>query len=1128
MSTTLGKNILGYELTDILNIDGGSARSSFFGRFYGGFADFAYILKLRSDLLNEFFERMSVPLKKNSFRLVIFYYSIILSTITIGMISMIPFGSYRFGGILLYCGFFLTGLLTLLTVFNISANAYAWLSIGFTSMVGLSVLIYFGTISIFLPIQNTLVILLVFIVYAHLPVSLAFSATFSFLLYISLAMLDTFKFFHGFAANQITSDLDHMDHEIPIRTASTFCFYLLIAATCLAIYLKTFISLRFKASFLRVCQAVHMNTQQRKALVEQTVWIDAVMPKKIRTKYWQMLKQHRDVDKSLWVFCETYDPVSILFSEISGFTTLLDSLSASKLLFLLNSLFAKFDNLCYNCGCERVGTLGSIYYCVSGCPTPRIDHAECCANLALLMMDVVRGMKYERQVELTLAVGIHTGNVNGALVGMDRFRFDIYSHSVLTAQKLLATCPSGHIHISSDFERLLPASFKTSPAQSITEKREVQSAVAGMKLVDTTISTHYLDVDSERLISVGSLRRSLETNGVFRLKGRVTAVNDPKSNIRQATRPRKQSSSWHKRVAAKKSEFAHIRSDPFTKTERPPASIIWNVDAYQGRRIATIREFIFGVPAENQDGISQQIENMETNVLDNEVIKELYADSEKLTSLFNPKFLNPLTLRFRDAEIEKMYKTRNENQLTPVYIDSLKLAPAFDTIFLYIYILLFTMAYITAVAKESLTEILISALSCVAAILLTLPGIILINYAIFQKSSDGSRFLETFYRLGKSKIFIELLCLAIGQLPTVEIVLFLYFISPSKLFYPKDGFVMFFGPAAILVHCLPVDSPHVVRCVASGVSTAILLLCILLFAKLGTIQRPEYAWFYDASIFQPYTLASLMSITFTWILVVFVARSNEATCRLRFFMAMEVERAAEATARAVQEYDAFIYNVVPMHVVRSLLAEGAQTLNINSVNHAALVPQVGIAFIRLTNFFNGYYREDYHSGKHAIELLNQIICMFDQRLRKPEYNDVEKLKTYNDSYMVAAGLDLHQREQNSDQATHLLKLLRFCYGLFRLIKKFNEKFILGKDNAFQLSIGVDMGSVCAGLIGSVQPYYHVIGRPADIAYLLHLTSPPGKIAVSDNVRVAMISYFRFEEAVLSNPPRTDQSYYYCV
>nr|CDS19519.1 hypothetical protein EgrG_000483200 [Echinococcus granulosus] len=144
MSTALGGNILGYELTDILDVAGSSARGSLLGRFHRGFADFTYILKLRSHLLNEYFERMSLSLKKNSFRLVLFYHSLLLSTTMIGMISMIPFGSYRFGGILLYCDFFLTGLFTLLTVFNFSANTYAWLSISFTSMVGLSILIHFA------------------------------------------------------------------------------------------------------------------------------------------------------------------------------------------------------------------------------------------------------------------------------------------------------------------------------------------------------------------------------------------------------------------------------------------------------------------------------------------------------------------------------------------------------------------------------------------------------------------------------------------------------------------------------------------------------------------------------------------------------------------------------------------------------------------------------------------------------------------------------------------------------------------------------------------------------------------------------------------------------------------------
>ena len=88
------------------------------------------------------------------------------------------------------------------------------------------------------------------------------------------------------------------------------------------------------------------------------------------------------------------------------------------------------------------------------------------------------------------------------------------------------------------------------------------------------------------------------------------------------------------------------------------------------------------------------------STIDNEVNKVIHADSRLLASLFNVHILNPITLRFLDSKFEKFYQSRNENQSVPVYIDSLKLSPVFDIIFLYFYILGFTMAYIGASRKE--------------------------------------------------------------------------------------------------------------------------------------------------------------------------------------------------------------------------------------------------------------------------------------------------------------------------------------------------------------------------------------------------------------------------------------------
>ena len=57
-------------------------------------------------------------------------------------------------------------------------------------------------------------------------------------------------------------------------------------------------------------------------------------------------------------------------------------------------------------------------------------------------------MRIESQDDHSLPISIHTCSVNGALVGIDRFRFDIYSYSVLMAQMLMATCENARAEMT--------------------------------------------------------------------------------------------------------------------------------------------------------------------------------------------------------------------------------------------------------------------------------------------------------------------------------------------------------------------------------------------------------------------------------------------------------------------------------------------------------------------------------------------------------------------------------------------------------------------------------------------------------------------------------------------------------
>ncbi|VDD79329.1 unnamed protein product [Mesocestoides corti] len=1122
----MGGNLLGHELTDIVNATGDPQSGSLADRLVQGIGDAVYCLHLRSRLLKESFDRLNLPYVKASFRRALIYLSLLLCVMLMDVISKVPFGGNRIFELPVYIIFIGVGLLTLLTFYDLSANSCTLMSIAFTTVVGICILVNFGCLSLTLPLQYTLVNILIFAAYMHLPIPLSFSVACHLLLYVGLTTLDSYSGSVRQDHPKSPSQPKVLDKETREYMVATTCFYLVVATSSLAAYVKVFNSLRFRASFLRICQALLIKAKGREALSQQATWLDAVMPKRIRIEYRKVAERHRGMDHSLWVFCDTYDPVSILFAKISGLTALVNDLSAKELLVLLNSLFSSFDVFCYNCGCERIGVLGTIYYCVSGCPKERSDHAVCCSNLALAMMKEVNNLGARRRVDLELAVAIHTGNINGAVVGIERIHFDIYSHSVLTAQKLLAACEPGRIRISEEVLHLLPPIFSTSPARPITELREVQSAIAGKKLEEVQISTYYLSVKTRPLVDQHHLQRRPRTRSIFRLNFRPFG-NRPIQPENQA--PKTKAST---RLRSKFSQFcvlnlSGLQKDPPPRHERLRNSAAWNKDVHRTPKPASIRQILFGLPAEYKDVMAQLVDIEETNAVDNTIIKELSGSSKSLTSLFQAYPINPITLRFYDASLEQNYRDLGPGTMKPVYIDSVILTSAFDVVFLFFYIVIFTGAYATAIGWE-LTNGILSISSLATAILTILPLVLVVNFAVFGSKEKFSGQLWTrLLRLSRSRVFIELICFLACQLPTLETVFYLLFIQSGEPFNKKDGYIILFAPIAIFVHCLPMDSCYLVRCLSSALSTGILSFALLHYTGYEELQRYQNAWFYDTARLQPSTVGSLIALLSAWILVVLVCRLNETTCRLSFYTEGEAESADQTNSKTMLECDTLLYNIIPRHVVNALLAAGQQTLEVNSVSHANYVPNAGIAFVRLTNFFKGYYREDYQGGKQAIGLLNQIICMFDRHLQDPEFKEVEKLKTYNDSYMIGAGLDALARDSHFSPVEHLLQMVKFCLDLFNLVDNFNSNYILGEESAFDLAIGMDVGAVCAGVIVSMCPRYHVIGSPTELAYLLHLTAPSRKLVVSEATRLELAAHCQFDEVVLKNPPNFGGPFYRC-
>ncbi|XP_030657638.1 adenylate cyclase type 5 isoform X3 [Nomascus leucogenys] len=89
------------------------------------------------------------------------------------------------------------------------------------------------------------------------------------------------------------------------------------------------------------------------------------------------------------IYIQKHDNVSILFADIEGFTSLASQCTAQELVMTLNELFARFDKLAAENHCLRIKILGDCYYCVSGLPEARADHAHCCVEMGLDMIEAI-------------------------------------------------------------------------------------------------------------------------------------------------------------------------------------------------------------------------------------------------------------------------------------------------------------------------------------------------------------------------------------------------------------------------------------------------------------------------------------------------------------------------------------------------------------------------------------------------------------------------------------------------------------------------------------------------------------------------------------------------------------------
>ena len=155
----------------------------------------------------------------------------------------------------------------------------------------------------------------------------------------------------------------------------------------------------------------------------------------------------------------SYPEVTVLFSDLVGFTKMSATKTAHELVKLLNDIFSRFDRRAEDLGLEKIKTIGDAYMAVGGLPIPRSDHADIVADMALGMYQDLNDFNVSNGMDIQMRIGMHSGPVVAGVIGFTKFSYDLWGNTVNTASRMESMALKGRIQITPDTTALLKENF---------------------------------------------------------------------------------------------------------------------------------------------------------------------------------------------------------------------------------------------------------------------------------------------------------------------------------------------------------------------------------------------------------------------------------------------------------------------------------------------------------------------------------------------------------------------------------------------------------------------------------------------------------------------------------------------
>ncbi|CAI2350695.1 unnamed protein product [Caenorhabditis sp. 36 PRJEB53466] len=193
-------------------------------------------------------------------------------------------------------------------------------------------------------------------------------------------------------------------------------------------------------------------SQRTKELVEEKKKSDVLLYRMLPKTVAEKLKAGTSVEP------ETFEQVTIFFSDVVQFTVLASKCTPLQVVQLLNDLYTAFDSIIEQHDVYKVETIGDGYLCVSG--LPHRNGNEHIRHIARMALGFLSSLQYFRVQHLpaeriNLRIGINCGSVVAGVVGLTMPRYCLFGDAVNTASRMESNGKPGRIHISAEANRML-------------------------------------------------------------------------------------------------------------------------------------------------------------------------------------------------------------------------------------------------------------------------------------------------------------------------------------------------------------------------------------------------------------------------------------------------------------------------------------------------------------------------------------------------------------------------------------------------------------------------------------------------------------------------------------------------